>query len=317
MVDVSIVIPTYNRATLLPRTIKSVLSQSYTNFEVLVIDDGSDDNTRQVVATFKDKRLFYYYKNNGGVCSARNFGMKKAFGTFISFLDSDDFWPEDYLKIMVENLNNNPSYKAAYSRVEIFDKNGNLKPYGKQNRFKSGFIIQDLFSGGLPILESAILFRKTELRDFYWDEALKSSTGGDGLLRLSNKISFLYVPNIPAYRQTPENSISRNARNNLTLSSPQVLERFYFQLDGKELIPKQFAYKKISHRYRRCAKNHFEDGYRIATLKILKKAIKYYPLDIRLYLDYFIAYLNFLKNDKNPLWEFPKPLSSKISTGQL
>ena len=91
----SIVIPTYNREKLIGKTIQSVINQTYKNFEVLIIDDGGTDNTRNIVEGFEDKRVRYYYKENEERGVARNFGMLHSQGVYITFVDSDDiFYPE-------------------------------------------------------------------------------------------------------------------------------------------------------------------------------------------------------------------------------
>src|SRR5947207_15233453 len=87
---VSVIIPSYNRANILGETLDSVLAQSYTEFEAIVVDDGSTDRTPDVVAEYTDPRVRYFYKPNGGLSSARNFGLQLANGEFIAFLDSDD-----------------------------------------------------------------------------------------------------------------------------------------------------------------------------------------------------------------------------------
>ena len=93
MVKVSVVIPTYNRASLLKRAIKSVLCQTYPDFEVIIVDDGSTDNTEEVIRSFDDKRVKYIkLKKNKGYPVALNKGVKTAKGEYIGFLDSDDEW---------------------------------------------------------------------------------------------------------------------------------------------------------------------------------------------------------------------------------
>ncbi|HZF73410.1 MAG TPA: glycosyltransferase family A protein, partial [Gemmatimonadaceae bacterium] len=89
---ISIVIPCYNRAHIVRETIDSVLAQTYRNFEVILIDDGSTDNTREVVSSYDDRRIRYFYKANGGLSAARNSGLDSARGEFVAFLDSDDVW---------------------------------------------------------------------------------------------------------------------------------------------------------------------------------------------------------------------------------
>jgi glycosyltransferase involved in cell wall biosynthesis len=93
----SIVIPTYNREKILLRAIKSVLSQSFETFEIIVVDDGSTDDTEKVVHALKDKRIRYIKTENCGVAHARNTGIKNAVGDYISFLDSDDLYEKDHL----------------------------------------------------------------------------------------------------------------------------------------------------------------------------------------------------------------------------
>ena len=91
---VTVVIPTYNRAHLIKDAVESVLNQTYQDFELIVIDDGSTDNTREVLAVYKDK-LTYIYQENQGRSSARNHGIELAQGEYIAFLDSDDVWFPD------------------------------------------------------------------------------------------------------------------------------------------------------------------------------------------------------------------------------
>ena len=93
----SIIIPTYNRSSLILKTINSVLNQTYENFEIIIIDDGSTDNTKQVIDLIDDERVRYYKISNSERGAARNFGAKKAVGDFITFLDSDDLLLKNYL----------------------------------------------------------------------------------------------------------------------------------------------------------------------------------------------------------------------------
>lgn len=94
----SIVLPTYNRAYLIKDTIQSVMNQSYTNWELLVVDDGSTDNTKEVVSSFTDPRIRYIYQENAERSVGRNNGVRQAKGEWICFLDSDDYFLPDHLK---------------------------------------------------------------------------------------------------------------------------------------------------------------------------------------------------------------------------
>lgn len=101
--DISVVIPTYNRGRWIAEAVNSVLRQSYAPREIIVVDDGSIDNTRDVLAEF-GYHVKYYYKENGGVSSARNYGVLKAEGEWVAFLDSDDLWYPEKLSVQVRDL---------------------------------------------------------------------------------------------------------------------------------------------------------------------------------------------------------------------
>ena len=104
--EISIVIPCYNEENNIKRCIDSIKKQSYRDFEVILVDDGSTDKTAEVIKKNikEDKRFKYYHKENGGVSSARNYGIKKSAGHYISFIDSDDYINPDFLKLLYENI---------------------------------------------------------------------------------------------------------------------------------------------------------------------------------------------------------------------
>src|SRR5882724_2373758 len=93
---ISVIIPAYNYAAYIEETLRSVAQQKYSDFECIVIDDGSKDDTRVRVESFceRDNRFHYYYQNNQGLSAARNAGLRNAKGTYIAFLDADDLWTE-------------------------------------------------------------------------------------------------------------------------------------------------------------------------------------------------------------------------------
>lgn len=112
----SVIIPTYNRAGLVMNTIRSLLEQSFSDFELIIIDDGSTDNTDECIKTIDDSRIKYFKKTNGGVSSARNFGIQKSSGTFINFFDSDDLAYPNHLHSAREFILKHPE-----ARIVLFD----------------------------------------------------------------------------------------------------------------------------------------------------------------------------------------------------
>lgn len=116
----SIIIPLYNKEEYIKSTIYSVLNQSYTNYEIIIVDDGSTDKGPQIVRSIEDPRIIFYSKINGGVSSARNFGISKSKGDFICFLDSDDLWHEDYLKALNNIISKNKNVDMICSAFSTF-----------------------------------------------------------------------------------------------------------------------------------------------------------------------------------------------------
>ena len=116
---VSVIVPTYNRAVLLSEAVNSVLLQTYQNIEIIVIDDGSTDDTTEVMATFGD-RVRYTRRPNAGVNAARNLGLKQARGEFIALLDSDDLWAPFKIELQVRLLRTFTDVGFTFSNFQIF-----------------------------------------------------------------------------------------------------------------------------------------------------------------------------------------------------
>lgn len=115
----TVIIPLFNKENFIESTLKSVLNQSFIDFEVLIINDGSTDKSKEKVLKFKDTRIHYFYKENGGVSAARNFGIEKAQSDYITFIDADDYWYPDFLQEMFENSNRFPELKVFSAAIEI------------------------------------------------------------------------------------------------------------------------------------------------------------------------------------------------------
>ncbi len=125
MIFFSVITPTYNRADILGSTIDSVLSQEFEDFELLIIDDGSNDHTKTLVSTYSDKRIRYIYQDNGERGKARNTGVKNAIGKYVFFLDSDDLIYPNHLKHAFQYLKLKNFPEFFRSRYEEIDLNGN------------------------------------------------------------------------------------------------------------------------------------------------------------------------------------------------
>lgn len=313
MPTVSVIIPTFNRSSLVKEAIESVLQQNYTDFEVLVVDDGSTDDTGPVVKQITDNRIKYHYKPNSGQSNARNFGLIHAKGEYIAFLDEDDLWPVDYLKTMLKHLETNGDYGAAYTRVIELAPDGQKKELSTPERYRSGWITKYYFDISPCLMPSATCFRKSTWKDFFWDEALKRSPDYDVFLRMSTRTQFLFVPDTFAIKRSQPDSLSSKFNPVGPIDGAQVLERFYFHLGGDKYVSLKLAKRKISHRYRKAAKVANALKNRQITIELFKKAIRYKPLDSRLYTDILTVLLKSRKNETPPDWQMPEPLPPYIT----
>ena len=305
MPNVSVVIPTYNRRKLVKEAIESVLGQSYTDVEVLVVDDGSTDDTSSVVRQIPDSRVKYYYKNNSGPAAARNLGLDKSKGRYISFLDSDDLWPPEYLETIIDQLDNNKDYNAAYTRVICIQQDGTKADMSVDKRYKSGCMTRDFFATSPCLFPSAICFHKSVWENIFWDEQLIGVEDYDIFVRISTKTKFLFVPDTSIIKRWQPNNLSSEPTPIGTVYGGQILERFYFNLGGDKFVSRKIATRKISHRYRKASKIFRKSGNRRAAVLLAKRAIYHYPLDLRLYGDLLRAYLLNPQKDSLPDWQIP------------
>jgi len=149
----SIILPTYNRAPLLSKAIESVLAQTVTNWELIIIDDGSTDNTKEIVFSYKNPRIKYGYQENKGRSIARNAGLHHATGIWICFLDSDDWYLEDHLEAYEVAMKSHPQASLFKTGVTFQKENGSIlseSKYYNSSENQIPFILQN-YAGVLDL----------------------------------------------------------------------------------------------------------------------------------------------------------------------
>lgn len=193
----SIVIPAYNRAHLISKTLDSVLNQSYENFEVIIVDDGSTDDTEEVVKPYlADQRFRYYRKNNGERGVARNFGVLKSRGEFITFVDSDDLVYPNYLSHAQELIDKHPDEVFFHTAYDISTTNGNLiKILNK----RKGNLNYQLLKGNILSCIGVFIKKKVFL-DFRFNEnrALSGSEDWELWMRIGAVYKIVYSNEVTA-----------------------------------------------------------------------------------------------------------------------
>lgn len=203
MKKVSVVIPAYNKADLTVRTIESVLGQTYGNIEVIVVDDGSTDDTKNKLQLFGN-RIHYIYKQNGGASSARNVGIKQATGEYIALIDCDDiFYPEKIAK-SIEYLEKKPDYGFMHTGAHFINGDDDvISEYGISDYPTSGWIASRLILYNF-ICNSTVVIRKECFKEVgYFDENIFIPADWDMWLRLSEKYKAAYIDDkLTGYRLT-------------------------------------------------------------------------------------------------------------------
>ncbi len=213
---VTIVIPSYNRADYIAETIESVLAQTYPSIEVIVIDDGSTDNTKEIVERYVPQ-VQYVYQENAERGASRNHGLRLAQGEYISFLDSDDLWLPEKLATDVEFIEARPNIGVVYTDALQIDSNGNYRKRLNAGRH-SGKVTEHLLRGNFILMGSHLVRtdKAREIGGFNEDRELSGSEDWEFWVRLSTITEFAYNPMAFAKIRTHEAN---------TMSNPEGMER--------------------------------------------------------------------------------------------
>jgi len=205
--EITIVIPAFNASQYIDETISSVLAQTFTDWELIVVDDGSTDTTAEIVKKYlTDRRITLIPQQNRGVSAARNTGIKAASGKFITFLDADDSFMEDCLQHKYDALRSDDSVDFVYSDMWMCDKDMK-KLYVIKGGKTEGLLERVLLWGKekMPGLASNIAIRTSSIKDdVLYDECLSTSADRDLEIRLARYYKGFYIP-LPLfkYRDTP------------------------------------------------------------------------------------------------------------------
>jgi len=188
---VSVIIPTFNRFNLISRAIDSVLSQTIKPFEIIVVDDGSSDNTSTFIKNnYKSVKLIK--QNNLGVSKARNVGIKNSSGNWIALLDSDDEWEKNKLEVQIKSLSEYDYYSVCHTN-EIWIRNG-IRVNQKKRHQKYGGDIFDKCLDICRISPSSIIFKKNIIDEVGWfDEGLPICEDYDLWLRITANFKILFI----------------------------------------------------------------------------------------------------------------------------
>lgn len=266
MPTVSVVVPTYNRANRLHRSIESVLAQTFDDLELLVVDDGSTDHTEEVVQGYDDDRITYVvHEENRGASAARNTGIERASGEYIAFLDSDDEWLPRKLERQVAELESRPpEWVAVYCGVELADESCCLREYArraglprltKTEGAEGGVeLVKDVLRDCLHTSAGSTLLVSADVVDAVdgFDESFERFQDPEFLIRVLRQGKLAYVDETLVRRydtgRPPAEVVERSDR--------KYLAKFEDTVDRLE--QEGYDVRGVHHRF--LAKFYFQDG---------------------------------------------------------
>ena len=271
MPKASVVIATYNRPQYVCQTIDSILSQAFQDLEIIVVDDGSRDETRQILAQYGN-RIRYFYRPNQGVCAARNFGFTKTSGEYVAFMDDDDLWLPETLEKLIEVMTRNPESAFVCAHTYIIDREGNVGMIKKENEGLSS-TFHDLYEKWFVQLPTVLIRRSCLERVGLFDEEVFGSECYDLWLRLAKRYPFHYIDEpLAKYRVHAQNT-SKNL--DLILRARRKVINKNEITEGMSLLEKITRNAKLYHKF--AGMYYYRQNYLKAGINYFK-AVATYPL---------------------------------------
>lgn len=226
MPTISVIIPIYNGEKTIQETIESVLNQTWSDLELIAIDDGSQDSTLDILAKIKDPRLKVFSYPNAGQAASRNRGIVHAGGEYIAFIDADDLWTSDKLELQLKALQESPQASVAYSWTDCIDESGQFLRRGSYITVNGDayakLLLIDFLENG-----SSVLIRKQVLDAVGgFDESLPPAEDWDLWLRVALRYHFVAIPRSQILYRVSANSASANVWR-MESSCLQVIERAF------------------------------------------------------------------------------------------
>ncbi len=286
MEKVSVIIPLYNKEKCIARAIGSVLNQTYVDFELIIINDGSTDQSEQIVKNFNDQRIRLYTKDNGGVSSARNMGIAKAKFEYVALLDGDDWWREDFLSKLISLKNKFPDSGIWAGRYVQVNEVGKQIELNRFPQIEEGFF--ELFDYLYAICSSSVLIRKSVFDECgYFNEELTHGEDTDMWIRIALKYNICYTNETISYYNIASNPLMRsigkipNIENHILITIDNYIGNGFPKWD--ELLTKRKA-------------NYLLDFYiQNPHDARIKDMIKSLPIEIRQKKEFEIFHLPFIR----------------------
>jgi len=270
---VSVVIPTYNREKIVTTAIESVLAQTWRSYEIIILDDGSTDNTREAVLSYGEK-IKYFSPDNRGIAGARNGGMRHGAGGCIAFLDSDDYWKPEKLERQMALFKEHPEYGMVACQCASVQADGTCRE--KNRPGISGWVLEALFRKNFIRTSSAVITRQCLERVGYFDESLREGEEYDYWLRVAAAfpVGFINQP-LAVYVDNPGGMSTDSLAGRL--HRLRVLEKAYLR---EKIHPRTYK-RRIADTCHYIGRHYLNRGNKQEGRAYLKRAQGLHPLYIK------------------------------------
>jgi glycosyltransferase involved in cell wall biosynthesis len=284
MPRVSVIIPTYNRSMFLRAAIASVLGQTFQDFEIVVIDNGSKDDIQEIVTEFKDRRIkCLRITTNNGVSPARNLGIQNSNGKYVAFLDDDDEWLPTKLERQISKFENGPSIVGGvYTGYTVVDRNTG-RTIGEVMPQKRGSLVHDLCITNYVGTASTVVLRRDCFNHVgLFDESIGYAEEYDLWIRISREFHFDYVQASLVKYSFHGNNASSNVEH--VIKGCEALDRKYGSVFAANSKGYSYFHRTMGELY--CYTGDTRKG-----RKMFFKAIRMYPFSFKHYLYLYLSFL--------------------------
>jgi len=263
----SVVIPTFNRLSLCQAALSSVLGQTFLDFEIIIVDDGSTDGTQEFFNSYLNPKVTYLFQENEGVSTARNKGVEKSEGKYICYLDSDDIWMENKLSEIHMFIVENPSVDFIFHDFRKHDIR-KPKPYSSTNSDLFPYIYEyfrestvsdywstssgkafELVMRGYPFYPSAIIVKREVHQQYLWDPGILKSEDFNLVVKLALRYSFGYLDRCLTIVKVHDNNKSADSvtKDIIILNTMKAIRDLYCSGVTKDVANSYIAVRQYSN----------------------------------------------------------------------
>jgi len=295
MPEVSIIIPVYNAEKFIKKTIESVLSQTYKDYEIIIVDDGSTDNSKKILDEFKDK-VRYFKQANSGVSSARNRAIKEAKGEYIALLDQDDLWYSEKLKKQINFIKKNPNAGMVYSDCYyIDDKDKVISRVFENQKFYCGKIFENLVIENFIPIPTVLIKKEVLNKTGLFVENYSHAEEYDLFLRISKDYEVGFMNEALAGYRVHDTNLSKNIDK--SLQEDIIVKEYTLKKYAKQIEPvKNKIKRKLAEHYYELGRFYQKAGQGKMARQCLAKSIKTYVYSYKQYLCYILTGVWLRKN---------------------